>query len=172
MHGKIAIIDTHVPPGTEMREGLAKYYTHIKVSSLSFLSIPCEPTNSHGVMSLFELTRPLWDIEVVCLEALNDRGRGTYADFYNALQWCARNDLDMVHTSTGFANLASYKVHKLRRLSRKLRKQGKVLTASAGNMEGGDVMYPASLDEWLAIGAKAAYASQGEEVMFSLTVWT
>ncbi len=172
MHRKIAILDTFVPSKRGMLEDLQKYYSHINVESISFLSAkknPLAKENTHGSVVLFELTRSLWDVEVICLEVLGQNGVGTPADIYAALHWCTKNDFDWVHTSTGYDAGSFFFQRKMQSVSKKLRKQGKVLTASAGNLFGKAVMYPAAFPEWLAIGADAAYASQGEEVMFSLT---
>lgn len=165
-HRKVALLDTGMPEN--WRDTLDKYYKRINVEQVSFLSEKRSTWNDHGSLTLFEFTRPLWDVTVYLLETIDGSGSGSFEDFDAALAWCCGMDLDWVHTSTGFTEINWWQRTKLAMRSRRLRNRGVTLSASAGNQWSGPVMYPAALPEWMAIGADAAWASVGDEVLFSM----
>jgi hypothetical protein len=181
---KIAIIDTYMPDSATMSAALKKYYQRINVNSYTILSkndsywSRTNP-NSHGPLVTFFASRPLWDCEFHCIEALNREGRGSFEEFMAALTMC-RDIINphVINASLGFNNLTWCQLRRLVKISRELLAMNIVLVAAAGNeaidpitgkTNKDSVCYPAKCNEWAAVGsseddAHSYFSSLGKQV--------
>lgn len=167
----VAVLDTAMPSTLEMAKSypsLSKFYSRIGINRKCFLKGGKTDLgmNEHGSLAIFHFTRPLWNITIEACECLDGHGVGSAETFLPALRWCIDRGVDAVITSSGFFNLRKSAMRELKKYSKILRSQGTLLAASAGNTQGGKVLYPACLPEWVAVNANEAWAANGPEVLF------
>ena len=180
---KIAILDTYVPDNEHMPYEMAKHYERIKVVSHSVLPSNRrvkKPYNPHGSHSTYFATRPLWDVEVHCIECLDNEGKGSFAEIVRGMELAKDINSDVDNASFGFPRVNSDDLNVLTYLSNARTRANAVLCAAGGN-EGYDpatgepvadtVCYPAKLDSWFATGSgekdgRSYYSAIGDEILF------
>jgi len=180
---RIAQLDTFVPNWDELPPHLKSKCKRVKSIAITLVSHKGEQRlNDHGACVFYELTRTLMDVDVYCIEIIDGYGRGSVENLIKGLVLCLENDVDAVHTSTGVSTISSYNMTRLIDLTWELRRKGVLLTASAGNCglnastgleSDNNVLYPAALPQWIAIGSSedgkvSGFSSTGPEVMFTL----
>jgi len=135
----------------------------------------------HESLVMFALTRPVWDVEVHCIECLDYNGCGTFGWFMKALNYC-RDYIgpDLVQASLGFSHLTESQRSEMQYASKHLLGLNAVLSAAGGNeginpstglIQDDSVCYPAKLPQWVATGSaengqRHFFSSVGEEIQF------
>ncbi len=178
MHRKIAILDSYVPDFDNLPEEMRKRCGSVESVEISMLKKGRKRIIDHGSVVFYELSTALSDFTVYCLEILDGSNYTEPKVMIKALKWCLDHDLDLVHTSTGVDRAHYRETRTLKRLSRKLRDKGVMLTAAAGNAAlarkgTSSVLLPAALPEWVAFGSsqdgkRSVWSSTGSEVLFTL----
>ncbi len=180
---RISQLDTYVPNWEELPPLLKSKCKTIRSKAITLVKHEGEQKLSdHGASVFYELTRTLIDVDVYCIETVDGFGRGSVDNLIEGLVLSLDNDVDAVHTSTGISDLSSHNMRRLIDITFALRRKGVLLTASAGNSglnastgeEGkSNVLYPAALPQWNAIGSSedgkvSGFSSTGPEVVFTL----
>ena len=133
---KVVIIDTGVNGANE---------------SYSVVGEDKSDKNGHGTHMAKLIKKYAPDAYIISIKAIDDEGRGTVADVYNAFQFAADLKADVILMAINIKYKADYAG--LKNLIEETAKNT-VIVASAGNNRSNAVNYlPAGIDEVLTIGA-------------------
>jgi subtilisin len=102
------------------------------------------------------------------VKVLDGAGFGTASWIIAGIEWAVENDMDIITTSLG-SGPEDPELESLRNACTNASNAGVLLVASAGNEDGGEVMYPAWFDSVIAVTATdkndgiASFSSTGPE---------
>ncbi len=119
--------------------------------------------NSIGVVGVAHKAK------LYAVKVLNASGSGYLSDVVEGLDWCIKNQMQVINMSIG----TSTDVQSFHDAVRAVNSAGIVQVASAGNNYGGPVVYPAAYPETIAVSATdrndsiAPFSSTGDEIDLS-----
>jgi subtilisin family serine protease len=103
---------------------------------------------------------------IYAIKALAADGTGYISDLITAIDWAITNNLQLLNFSLGTTYDSSLLRHKIQDAAGR----GIIITAAAGNTNGGALLYPAAYNEVIAVSATdskdnfASFSSLGAEV--------
>lgn len=101
------------------------------------------------------------------VKVLSASGSGSYSDIIDGIQWCVKNEIQVINMSLG----GRYSIASFHEAIQKAKEAGITIVCAAGN-DGGAVNYPAKYEETIAVSASnssdnvAYFSSRGAEIDF------
>lgn len=108
------------------------------------------------------------EVKLYAVKVLDQSGNGYVSDIVEGLEWCIRNNMDVINMSLGLNGASA----SLRSMVRRAHRNGIVIVSSAGNegRSSGKIDQPASYPEVIAVAATdknnhiAAFSSRGRGI--------
>ncbi|MEK4198116.1 S8 family serine peptidase [Cytobacillus sp. FSL K6-0265] len=150
---KIAILDSGIHKSHEDLQGkVLKEYNVINPGQ------PIEDDYGHGTAVAGVITANdnnvgivgvVQDVELYDVKVLNSEGKGNIEDLISAIEWCKKEQVDIINISFGF----QAENEELEKVIEEAVSQGIIIIAAAGNNYGLNTDYPAKYDNVVSVTA-------------------
>ncbi len=95
------------------------------------------------------------NVELYSVKVLDEYGYGDMKDFIDGIEWCIKNEVDIINISFGI----SKNIPELEEAVNKAINEGIIIVASAGNTYGGSIEYPAAYEKVISVSAIDEYGN-------------